>query len=249
MNQSRIQRKTIRTVPKMKSILFADVAGFSKIEADVVIPFFVEYVIQPIGDRLRAYKSNTHINTWGDAIFALFDSPVECCRFALEVRDLFHRDFTHEGLPKNLSMRLAIHQGIVSLFDDQVWGINTALGHEIVLCARIEPLVRPGQILATEQIKLSCQSEGIEDIVFDDVGCVSLPKDYGSRKLFHMRWSNDPKPNGFQTKIDQSPLQLRDYADKMKYMQIASIYKDIIEQVEDNKVRNQLFELYQLAVS
>jgi class 3 adenylate cyclase len=237
-----------QVVQEVKAILLADVADFSKVKSDAYIPDFIEHVIKPVSLRLQDYTSLSQINTWGDAIFALFDNHIDCCHFALDLRELFRRDFIQKGLPYQLGLRVAIHQGLVSVFNDPIRHLKASLGHEIVLCARIEPVVQPGQILATEQIKVACESEEMRDIIFDDIGTIELAKNYGPRRLFNMRKAGEPEPKGILVQVDKPPLGIRDYFDNMRITRIEVVYKDLVERIEDEGTRQQLLELYQLIV-
>ncbi len=230
-----------------KAILVADMVGFSSVKLDAHIEVFKKHVIEPIANRLMGHDDVEQINTWGDAIFALFKNPVSCCRFALELRDVFQRDLAYEGLPKQLGVRVAVHQGLVHLFEDPVRKMAGALGREIVVAARIEPVVAPGQVWTTEQVEMACRSEKVGDLAFDSIGEVELPKGYGRRRIFGLRRPNDAKIAPPSKDSQSLPWSLRQYEDGLQESDANVIYKELLDKVTDEEVRQQITELYGLA--
>ena len=66
-------------------MLFADIVGYSKL-SELVIPEFVSVFLESVS-RLAANSPHAprHVNTWGDAVYAVFDFARDAGCFALEL--------------------------------------------------------------------------------------------------------------------------------------------------------------------
>jgi len=78
-----MERRTLRQ--EVKTMLFADIVGYSKLP-EGVIPEFVEHFLGQVSQiaSCGAYRPSS-IKTWGDAICAVFDYAVDAGNFALQV--------------------------------------------------------------------------------------------------------------------------------------------------------------------
>jgi adenylate cyclase len=74
----------------VKSLLFADIVGYSKLTEQVIPEFiagFLERVSQLAANSRHAPQS---LDTWGDAIYAVFDFALDAGNFALELTRIIH---------------------------------------------------------------------------------------------------------------------------------------------------------------
>jgi tetratricopeptide (TPR) repeat protein len=152
---------------QVKSMLFADIVGYSKLREDV-IPGFVGVFMQRVS---RLVASSPHaprtINTWGDAIYAVFDFADDAGCFAIELIQMIldgEKDWLAQGLSwdddagagedsqkRPLSIRVGLHTGPVFLHYDPVVRELGYTGVHVSRAARIEPVARPGEIYASEE--------------------------------------------------------------------------------------------------
>lgn len=231
---------------EIRGILFADIRGFSSIQPDANLEKFFNVILQGIGTIVDAAEGLLVVNTWGDAVFALFDTSANCCRFALELRDLFRRDFQFDGLPDDLNIRIAVHQGDVLRFDDPVSKMRGELGQAITTTARIEPIVAPGHIWATEQIKTAVQDVGPKEIYFDEIGERALAKNHGVRRLFNLRRDKDSK---YVETCGKAVLPAPHFLEQERLAKLAITYQDLIQRIDDAELRQRVTLLYSLASS
>ena len=71
-----------------KTLMFADLVGYSRLEENQV-PFFMHDFLDAIAARLKALPDQPQfVNTWGDAIFAVMDPAIPLARYALALRDV-----------------------------------------------------------------------------------------------------------------------------------------------------------------
>jgi class 3 adenylate cyclase len=181
------------------SLLFADTHGFSKL-SNYQIGQYVTEVLPIIAQVLDTY-AKVAVNTWGDGLFAAFDTPSTAATCALELRDKF-RD-THwetKGLPDELAVRIALHIGEVYIEADPVRKELALFGREVNRTARIEPIVAPTQIYATKPF-MSLLGENVH-FKFDPLGERDLAKSWGRQELFGLRRPHESSINA----LEPSPL-------------------------------------------
>jgi len=95
-------------------MLFADVVHYSQLSEEE-IPLFYEHFIGAVAELIRHSPYAPSIrNTWGDAFFFVFEKVSSAGLFALDLRDrICSIDWAQKGLPKGLSLRIALHAGPV----------------------------------------------------------------------------------------------------------------------------------------
>jgi len=179
------QETTART---LVSVLFADVVGFSKLQDPQIVPY-VENFLSGIRELSNQYEDEmTFVNTWGDAVFAVFNSVEKVGEFALELRKFIHaKDWKDVALPESLSMRIALHAAPASALFDPVLGRINYFGRHISQAARIEPITPPGEVYASESFAALSASAGVDSYVCEYVGRVPLAKEFGTFPLFHVK--------------------------------------------------------------
>jgi class 3 adenylate cyclase len=151
----------------VKSMLFADIYGYSKL-TEHVIPEFVENFLTRVSE-LAASSSYAPrlVNTWGDAIYAVFDFAHQAGCFALELTQMIkegEKEWLAKGLyfeewvegqaePKKqpLSIRVGLHTGPVFMHYDPLVRELGFTGTHVSRAARIEPVAKPGEVYASEE--------------------------------------------------------------------------------------------------
>jgi len=174
------------------SVLFADVVGFSKLQDPQIVPYVQSFLkgIREISDRYQGEMK--FVNTWGDAVFAVFNSVEKVGEFALELRNFIcATDWEEVSLPESLSMRIALHAAPASALFDPVLGRLNYFGQHISQAARIEPITPPGEVYASESFAALAASAGVNTFVCEYVGRVPLAKEFGTFPLFHVKGEDD----------------------------------------------------------
>jgi tetratricopeptide (TPR) repeat protein len=180
----------------LRSILFADFAGFSRLDEDH-LSYFLETVMGRIAAILDRHRDAVLArNSWGDAIFAVITSPSQAAEIALEIQAELNPKLLQEiGLPAEDGMRISLHYGPIFEHFDAVQGARTFYGTEVTVAARIEPRVPVGAIFTTQPFAAMIES-GRNDYHFEYVGKMDLAKNYGVRILYRLGTGREPDGPG-----------------------------------------------------
>jgi class 3 adenylate cyclase len=185
---------------QIKTMLFADVVGYSKL-SESVIPAYVEHFLGLVS-RLAA---NSHyppisVNTWGDAIYFVFDEAAAGGAFALELVDaiaqtpwerfgVYWEDST--TIPptrRPLTVRTGLHTGPVYVHFDPIVCRLGFTGAHVSRAARIEPITPPAQIYASEEFAAAAAAAPETRFGCEFVGTMPLAKQYpGQYRLYRLR--------------------------------------------------------------
>jgi hypothetical protein len=178
----------------VKTLLFADVVGYSKIPEEQIeyfAPEFLGMISQLIAQPPRPVLTNT----WGDAIYLVFDDPVAAGTVALRLLRMMQNSCWRTHLTAKINLRIGLHTGPVTLCVDPVIRQITFTGSHVSHAARIEPMVREGEVWATEafmsyatianQARKQRGEETLE-FGFDYLGQIDFAKHYGRYPLFRL---------------------------------------------------------------
>jgi len=168
--------------------VFSDLAGFSKL-SEPEIGVFQKQIIPDLYLQLENLRKKAKVfNTWGDAVFAVFENCKDAVDWMLKYRDFFTSNEMKKYPIKRVLPRIAAHAGEAEIISDPLLGSPNAFGHKINMAARIEPVTRPGDIFVTSQFK-SNTIDNLEPnyVEFDEIGYVSLAKSFGEAELFRLR--------------------------------------------------------------
>ena len=161
----RVEQATLHQV--VKTLLFADIVGYSRLRERAIPGFvtsFLERVSQLAATSQYAPQS---VNTWGDAVYAVFDFARDAGNFALELTAMIH-DNEDEWLNNELyweepavgdrpatkhplNIRVGLHTGPVFQHYDPVVRRVGYTGAHVSRAARIEPVTQPGFVFASEE--------------------------------------------------------------------------------------------------
>ena len=171
----------------LRSMLFADFAGYSKLH-DAVAPLFQERFLD-IGARLIAsFASSPHeAKTWGDALYTVFVEPQDAAEFALQfLARMQDVDWVAAGLPDTGRVRIALHAGPVFCGFDPIVQRPSHFGASVTRAARIEPVTPPGMVYASEAFAATLASTGAREYALEYVGSLQLAKGYGESRLYRL---------------------------------------------------------------
>src|SRR5258707_2751544 len=174
----------------IKTLLFADVVGYSKIPEDQIKHFAPEF-LGMISLLISEPPRPVLTNTWGAAIYFVFDEPVSAGHVALRLLERLKQGSWRRELTAPLNLRLRLHTGPVILCLDPVIRQISFTGSHVSHAARIEPIVREGEVWATEAF-VSYAMIGSEGRTkrrrfgFDYLGQIDFAKGYGRYPLFRL---------------------------------------------------------------
>ncbi len=184
----------------IRSMLFADLAGFSKLREEH-IPAFLEFLKRLEKGLARAVPTPESINTWGDAIFAVAPSAAALADYALALKELVPGISGRlDGLPGPINVRVSLHTGPVYESADAFSGRKNFFGGHINRAARLEPVTVIGHVYATQQFvayltaeqaarasEAEAAGETLADpYLFQYVGVMSLAKNFGQTPVYHL---------------------------------------------------------------
>jgi class 3 adenylate cyclase len=172
---------------EIRSIIFADYKGFSRL-GERELPLFMAEVMGRIGAVLGEFGDHVEFrNSWGDAIYAIVDTPRIAARVALELQRRL------ENLPEALTppggiagMRLGLHYGPIWVGTDRITGNRIWYGGEVNRTARIEPVTPVGGVYCTETFAAALLIADCRDCRFVSVGRKQLAKDFGELELYRL---------------------------------------------------------------
>jgi len=170
------------------AILFGDVQGYGRLqESD--LPNYAAAILAPVARLLDNHEKHVLTrNSWGDAIFAVFDDVAVAAECAVAIQETIgsvNRDVL--GYPFDLSVRLAGHYGPIRPIFDPIQGRETYVGTQIVQAARIEPVTEPGMIYVTEAFAAALALIPGAPFACDYLGEVDTAKSHGRLPLYALR--------------------------------------------------------------
>lgn len=172
---------------EIRSILFADYKGFSRL-SERELPPFMDVVMGRIAEVLNAHGDHVEFrNTWGDAIYAIVDEPIVAARIALQLQARL-RDLPGSLVPAGeiAGMRIGVHYGPIWVGTDRITGNRLWYGSEVNRTARIEPVTPVGGVYCTENFAAALLIDGCQECAFTPIGKQALPKDFGSIALYRL---------------------------------------------------------------
>lgn len=173
---------------EVKTMLFADAVGYSRLSEDQ-IPLFFEHYAGAVArfNETTDFRAE-HIETAGDGMYMVFDNPHAAGHYALGLSDLVNGcDWSRLGLPADLSARIGLHCGPVFVGRDPITGMPLYTGIHTSRTARIEPITPPGQVYASSAYAAVAAARGIEGLRFSYIGRTQLAKQYGALALYHVK--------------------------------------------------------------
>ena len=176
----------------VKSLLFADVSGFSRVPEQHT-PEFVELFLRTCKSALDSLpRQPSDTNTRGDGLFVVFDFAKDAAELAVRLQSALNRiDWKKWGFADDAGVRIGLHTGPVFPTFDPVMSKTAFYGTHVTRAARLEPVVQPGHILVTEAFAATLLSENEERFDCHYIGAMPLAKHFGDARLYQLRWTGD----------------------------------------------------------
>jgi class 3 adenylate cyclase/tetratricopeptide (TPR) repeat protein len=187
----RSSRRDGATARSLRAILFADFAGFSRLE-ESALPAFTRDVLGRVAAVLRGHEASVCArNTWGDGIFAILDSAAAAAAVAIELHAALHRNGV-AVTAKLGGMRIGLHFAPVYEAWDPVTESRTFFGREVTCAARIEPVTPVGGIYATQPFAamLAMEAPGTFDLTY--LGRIELAKGFAVMPMYLLQPKDVP---------------------------------------------------------
>jgi len=177
-----------RTPQEIRAMLFADVVGFSR-WPEQCVPLFIREVLGRVAAIQKQKDARPlYVNTWGDAICAVFENVETAGHFALALQNtLRETDWKTTDLQRDIGFRIALHAGPVYKCFDPLLGRNTYNGAHVNRAARIEPVAVEGQIFASDAFAALAAIAKADEFLCDYAGTRELPKGAGMLSTFLVR--------------------------------------------------------------
>jgi class 3 adenylate cyclase/tetratricopeptide (TPR) repeat protein len=172
---------------QIKSMLFADVKGFSGLPEAELPRFFVRFLKEVDGALCSLKQPPVFRNTWGDGLYLVFDRVTDCAQAAVQL--LQHAELVNWGdfgLEATAPVRIGMHAGPVFSCFDPIIGRTNYFGSHVNRAARIEPVTMPGCAFASEQFAALLKVESGHDFVCEYVGVEQLAKHYDRCPLYRL---------------------------------------------------------------
>lgn len=170
-----------------KTMMFADFAGFSRVQ-DAFAPQFHEQFLKIAAAQIaEASIKPLDAKTWGDGLYVVFESPRDGAQFALgfleRTRDV---DWTATGLATSSPIRIALHAGPVFTGFDPVMEREHFFGSSVTRAARIEPVTQPGTVYASEAFAATLAASAPREFTLEYIGRLPLAKGYGESRIYRL---------------------------------------------------------------
>lgn len=172
----------------IRAMLFADAVGYSKLTEEEIPLFVTEFmgsISRSVRDSCVPIESG---NTWGDAIYYVFRTVEDAGLTALRISEHIDSiDWKARGFKTQLKLRIGLHIGPVYRVIDPVTQQVNHTGAHVNRAARIEPIVPPGEVYASEAFAAVAAAARVKGFSCDYVGVTPMAKGYGEFPTYHVR--------------------------------------------------------------
>jgi adenylate cyclase len=127
---------------KLTTILAADAAGYSRLMGDdeqATVRTLTDYR-QVFSERIAHHKGRI-VDTAGDSVLAVFDSPVEAVECSVEIQKELAKRNRQLADHRRMPFRIGLNLGDVIIRED-----GTVYGDGVNIAARLQAIVDPGNI-------------------------------------------------------------------------------------------------------
>jgi class 3 adenylate cyclase len=185
-------RTTPASTRVLKSLLFADITGFSRLPEQHTSRFVEAFLgtCKTILDSLEHRPAD--VNTLGDGLYLVFDLPSHAAEFAVRLQQALGLvDWPSMGMAPETAARIGLHTGPVLRTFDPIMVKPAFYGTHVNRTARLEPIVRPGHIFVTEAFAASLGAEDDARFSCDYIGAMPLAKQFGEARLYRLHATGD----------------------------------------------------------
>lgn len=174
----------------IRAMLFSDCRGYSKLREEEVAEYtlgFLRGVARLIERSKLESRAPIAANTWGDGLFLVFEDVGAAAVFASDLRDGVMRHARELGIPTELRLRIGLHAGPVTPFDDPIIQRQNFAGMNVAFTARIEPIAPENEVCVSEAFAALATDSGMVNVLFDYLGVTPFAKGFGKYPLYVLR--------------------------------------------------------------
>jgi class 3 adenylate cyclase len=174
--------------------LFGDIHGFSKITG-TQLPVFVDKVLGRLAPVLEPHEAQGHLllaNTWGDALYLVFDDTGKAAGCALELQEeMASIDLAAIGLAEYLALRIGVHLGPVYSAREPILKRVNYFGAHVSRASQVEPVTPEGCVYVTETLAAVLAIHNADEFECQYVGMTRAARRYGKMRMFLLRRANE----------------------------------------------------------
>src|SRR5262245_50194406 len=149
---------------KLATILAADAAGYSRLMGDderATVQTLTDYR-QVFTEHISRHKGRV-VDTAGDSVLAVFESPVEAVECSVEIQKELARRNRQLAEHRRMQFRIGLNLGDVITGED-----NTVYGDGVNIAARLQAIATPGGICISANVH--DQVENHLPLEYTDIG-------------------------------------------------------------------------------
>jgi TolB-like protein len=171
---------------RLKAILVADVAGFSRLmhtDDEGTVAQLKAHRRSLVDPKIEQYRGRI-VKTTGDGLLAEFASAVDALRCAVEVQDGMSARNAAIAPDRRIEYRIGVNVGDIIVDGDDI------LGDGVNVAARLESVAEPGGICVSGRVREDAESA--LDVAFDDAGIQSFKNSGRLVPVYRVRSHSSP---------------------------------------------------------
>jgi TolB-like protein/class 3 adenylate cyclase len=155
-------------VRKMAAIVFADVAGYSRLmqtDEDDTHRRLMQLKAQLIEPQVGANRGRV-VKQMGDGFLAVFDTPQDAANFSVNLQSLVGEASRSESPGQRINFRMGVHAAEIIFEDDDVFGDG------VNIAARLQNYAEPGGVVISDAVAKEIQRDTAVELA--DLGHLPL---------------------------------------------------------------------------
>lgn len=173
------------------AIIISDIKKYSSIRSEKIYSLVNAELDKFIDNYIKKSSNIIYYKKTGDGLIICSTSCLFAANIALLLRDRFLSiNWKEEDYHDPVIPRIAAHFGLINVHrkddtNDDITGVD------VIMAARIEPIVSPGAIYCSEDFYNQVTKLPANNTKFVALGETPLAKDYGSFNLYRMHWEHE----------------------------------------------------------
>jgi class 3 adenylate cyclase/TolB-like protein len=155
-------------VRRFRAVLVADVVGYTRLMEAAELDTHARYrdLRVSVGDPIIAFHRGETVKNTGDGFIAVFESPVDAMRCAVELqREMAAREASRPS-DRRIAFRMGLH------WEPVIFDLNDVYGGGVNLAVRLQTIAPPGGVVVSAA--LLDQVGEIGELPLEDLGTVRL---------------------------------------------------------------------------
>lgn len=177
------------------------------------------------------------LNSWGDALLVISDTPIPLAEAALRLRDEVRNTDWHKlGFPQDIVIRIGLHLQKVRALYREDGSIENIIGVGVDTTARIEPVTEPNTVYCSQRFYDFLQDEeGLGNIRGSALGKRKLAKNFGEMELYQLVWKHEHEipPKTISSSIEKPSIPLPAVRQRFGDKQLTEFLYKSFEEIHD----------------